>query len=110
MPCLIRRTALWSAGFNDQGSGYAFDYRIAFNDPAFYANSPLFSTVSSHVRTLQDFCREISKTKPSEFMTKYAYELSVACKAGPVFAQESKEIFALYHRFAREVLLALGRR
>jgi 7-cyano-7-deazaguanine synthase in queuosine biosynthesis len=110
MPCLIRRTALRAAGFKDQGGRYAFDYRIVFRNPVFYANSPLFSSVSSHVRTLHDFCWEISSSKPSDFMIKYAYELSLACEAGPAFSKGSKEIFALYQRFASEVLPALERR
>lgn len=108
MPCLIRRMALRSAGLEDRASRYAFDYRVAFKDPAFYSDFPLYSSISSNVRDLNAFCREIYKITPFDFMIRYAYELSLACH--PPLSLQRKEIFALYKRFSEEVLRVIERR
>jgi 7-cyano-7-deazaguanine synthase in queuosine biosynthesis len=104
MPCLIRRSAMESAGVFEPASHYFFDARRAFRKPSAYAKAPLFGVVKENVHALREFSNKILKMKKSEFALAYLSDLSLVPASSEEIAESTGAAFRLYKRFARECI------
>ncbi len=104
MPCLVRRSAMESAGLFEVVGHYVFNARRALRRPTTYATAPLYRVVQSNVKTLREFSSRILKMKKSEFALNYLSDLSFVPASPEQIAESTRATYHLYKRFAREFL------
>lgn len=91
-------------GVREAADHYAFDMRLAFNDPEAYSGAPLYNVVSDTPRTLYDFSGRMLNMKPSEFVYAYPYDLSLLPRSPEDMGQSTLAAYRLYRRFARQFI------
>lgn len=100
-PCLVRRAAMSFAGVAESKSHYAFDVRRALRGDGAYRRYPLYRVLEPNAPDLAAFCEDIRAMTPSEFVLRYAAQLSLVSENT---ASSNRVLYDLYQRFARQVL------
>jgi 7-cyano-7-deazaguanine synthase in queuosine biosynthesis len=100
-PCLVRRAAMSFAGVAESKNHYAFDVRRALRNRDAYRRYPLYRVLESNIDDLIAFCEDMRAMQPSEFVVRYAAPLSLVSDET---ASSDRALYALYQRFARQML------
>lgn len=104
MPCLVRRSAMESAGLFETRGHYVFDARRALKKPKAYQRAPLYRVVRENIKTLNDFSNRIAQMKRSEFALAYLSDLSLVPASPHETPEATRAAYRLYQRFAQEFL------
>ncbi len=103
-PCLVRRTAMKSAGIREDDDHYAFDACATFKGDEKYSHAPLYLVVADNVKNLYQFCEKIKGLDVRGFVSLYMPELSLLPLHMNTITQEVKDVFEIYQRFAGQFI------
>jgi len=103
-PCLVRRTAMKSAGIPEAPDHYAFDACAVNSGKVVHRDAPLFRIVADNVKDLSDFCEMIKDMKAHHFVSLYMPELSLLPIEVDDIISGVKDVFNIYQRFADQFI------